>query len=184
MLTSSLTTQIVIEMFSIWELTFPAKILLIHCQINNLPNSLCKIRINEENTAWKQQPRNALRFTRLTAPNLLLSLSLSQQAGQQIFRHFTLSGFSVPWKWVIRNGSIPSTIKYNVLMTYLGVKKRKDKGQRSLCGCIASKDIGRYNTCPHLCGYCYANVSDNVVRRSCSLWIELTGIALPCWFGY
>lgn len=38
----------------------------------------------------------------------------------------------------------------------------RDKGQRQFCGCIASKDIGEYNTCPHLCEYCYANTSKQV----------------------
>lgn len=41
-------------------------------------------------------------------------------------------------------------------------KNNKDKGQREFCGCIFSKDIGEYNTCPHLCEYCYANASKEI----------------------
>ena len=37
------------------------------------------------------------------------------------------------------------------------LKDAKDKGQRVLCGCATSLDIGKYDTCLHFCKYCYAN---------------------------
>lgn len=41
----------------------------------------------------------------------------------------------------------------------------RDTGQRPACGCAPAKDIGRYNTCLHLCAYCYANSSKATVLR-------------------
>ncbi len=42
----------------------------------------------------------------------------------------------------------------------------KDPNQRAECGCAASIDIGAYSTCGHGCLYCYANESQNTVRRN------------------
>lgn len=45
-------------------------------------------------------------------------------------------------------------------------KKMPDKGQRAACGCMVSKDIGQYNTCPHQCEYCYANASKELATAN------------------
>lgn len=43
---------------------------------------------------------------------------------------------------------------------------KKESGQRQFCECMASKDIGEYNTCPHLCEYCYANASKELAIKN------------------
>ena len=52
--------------------------------------------------------------------------------------------------------------------TQYAIKKKdnRDKGQRQFCGCMVSKDIGEYNTCPHLCEYCYANASKEKAQEN------------------
>ena len=40
----------------------------------------------------------------------------------------------------------------------------KEKPTREECGCTESSDIGAYDTCPHGCVYCYANMNK---RRAC-----------------
>ncbi|WP_036612865.1 DUF1848 domain-containing protein [Oribacterium sp. P6A1] len=39
----------------------------------------------------------------------------------------------------------------------------KKKGARAACACYLTCDIGAYNTCRHLCKYCYANADPKIV---------------------
>lgn len=45
----------------------------------------------------------------------------------------------------------------------------KKKGHRSECNCVLGTDIGMYDTCGHLCRYCYANSDRENVRRNMAL---------------
>jgi DNA repair photolyase len=59
---------------------------------------------------------------------------------------------------------IDDTLISNVIGQKLEISK--DKNQRDICGCVTSVDIGAYNTCKHMCLYCYANFSDNAMTNN------------------
>jgi hypothetical protein len=55
----------------------------------------------------------------------------------------------------------------NELISFLDIiDGQKHNGQRKLCGCIPSFDVGNYNTCKNGCVYCYANNSSNAVAKN------------------
>ena len=45
----------------------------------------------------------------------------------------------------------------------------KRKGARAECACYLACDIGAYNSCRHLCRYCYANAESEKVLAQCRL---------------
>ena len=43
------------------------------------------------------------------------------------------------------------------------LKPQRKSNLRQQCDCLMGNDIGAYNTCGHLCKYCYANANKKLV---------------------
>lgn len=127
-------------------------------QRNEIIEGLCKLR-----KIWKDEGWN------LTMATCAESLDLEKYGiehnrcidGELMERIF---GNDRELVYYLRTGKLPEPDLFGEIPEIPETSKNlKDKGQRKLCGCMISKDIGMYNTCRHFCVYCYANTSRKVV---------------------
>lgn len=60
------------------------------------------------------------------------------------------------------NGCMTQQIYENAIHMSLDMPKKQFL--RKECACYLGNDIGAYNSCPHMCKYCYANYDEKSVR--------------------
>ena len=63
------------------------------------------------------------------------------------------------------DGCMTVEIYEKALGTHLMVPRRKNQ-RGGQCACLLGTDIGAYDSCGHLCRYCYANSDADLVRRN------------------
>lgn len=64
------------------------------------------------------------------------------------------------------SGCMTVTTYETALHSRLEVPKRKTNQRDGACACLLGVDIGAYDTCGHLCKYCYANTDAGLVYQN------------------
>ncbi|NJD02949.1 MAG: DUF1848 domain-containing protein [Ruminiclostridium sp.] len=113
---------------------------------SKIANNVAVLEIKEMDT--KEKLHIAERFS-IIAKRYNLSIDTCAE-------DIDLSKFEIEHACCIDNRLIEKIIGYRLDV-------EKDKNQRSECGCVASVDIGVYNSCLNECLYCYANYSKATV---------------------
>ena len=93
-----------------------------------------------------------------------LANELSEIAGRHGMRMFSCCGDYLVNDCIKKghciDGSVIESLFFPEGLVY------KEKPTRKECGCTESTDIGTYDTCPHGCVYCYANVNKQRATKS------------------
>lgn len=97
----------------------------------------------------------AIKHNHCIDDELIAKIAYKDSALMKFLNMNTVSHLGKDFGSIVPDGAIEISENLYVIRK----KDNKDKGQREFCGCMKSKDIGEYNTCPHLCEYCYANTT-------------------------
>lgn len=127
-------------------------------QRNEIIEGLCKLRKIWKDEGWDLTMATCAESLDLEKYGIEHNRCIDGELMERVF------GDDKELVYYLRTGKLPEPDLFGEIPEIPETSKNlKDKGQRKLCGCMISKDIGMYNTCRHFCVYCYANTSKNVV---------------------
>lgn len=130
-------------------------------QRNEIINGLCKLKDIWEKEGWDLTMATCAESLDLGAYGIEHNKCIDGKLMEEVF------GEDKELVYYLRTGKLPEPDLFRDIPNIPDTQKNlKDKGQRKLCGCIISKDIGMYNTCRHFCVYCYANTSKKIVLEN------------------
>jgi DNA repair photolyase len=131
-------------------------------QINEVVEGLVKCRTRWEEQGWSLQLATCAEKVNLESYKILHNRCIDGELMEHLW------GEDLELVYYLHTGKLPEPSLFGDIEIPSTIKNLKDKGQRKTCGCMISKDIGMYNTCNHLCVYCYANTSKELVMKNLS----------------
>lgn len=60
----------------------------------------------------------------------------------------------------------------------------KKKSQREECSCVLGTDIGAYDTCAHLCRYCYSVAKRDAASPALRIWYKMSPLVYEMSFQF